>query len=344
MIYFMLVSLGAAFFVSALLTALIRRYAVTRRLLDIPNQRSMHVRPTPRAGGLAILLTFTSGLAFLFAIRLITLRDFAAILGASILVAGVGFWDDYVPLSARTRLLAHSAAALVMIWWQGSAPPLNLGVFVWEWGFWGKAIIFLGLVWLINLNNFMDGIDGLAASEAVFVSIASGVLLYAGRYTGLASISWILGGASAGFLIWNWPPAKIFMGDVGSGFIGLIFGVIILAAMKLSAGNAWIWVILLGVFITDASVTLCTRILHGRRWNEAHRSHAYQKAALRWGHLQVTTAVCLINLLWLTPAAVIVWYHPDLGFRMAALALSPIAALVFYFGAGAENRSIRHET
>jgi Fuc2NAc and GlcNAc transferase len=135
----------------------------------------------------------------------------------------------------------------------------------------------LALVWLTNLYNFMDGIDGLAAGEAVAVAAAGGALLWSSGEAGLASVAWTTGAASAGFLLWNWPPARIFMGDVGSGFLGFLFGALALASDRSGAAPAWLWLVLLGAFVGDATLTLARRAWYREPLALAHRKHAYQR-------------------------------------------------------------------
>ena len=190
--------------------------------------------------------------------------------------------------------------------------------FVLDSGWLGFAIAALYLVWMLNLTNFMDGIDGIAGVEAITVCLSavflSGVAA-PGEHLWIAPL--VLASATLGFLMWNWPPAKIFMGDAGSGFLGVM-----LAALSLQAGWVvnrlfWSWLILLGVFVVDATVTLIRRMARGERFYEAHRTHAYQHAAVHRGaHLPVTVAVGVINLCWLLPVALLValgWLDGLLG-------------------------------
>ena len=176
--------------------------------------------------------------------------------------------------------------------WLNGVPPLQVRGTLVDLGWLGSGLATLYLVWLINLTNFMDGIDGIAAVECITVSFG-GVLLYV--LSGPSSLQWLmplmLASACLGFLVWNWPPAKIFMGDVGSGFLGFMLAALSLQAARLSPRLFWGWVILLGIFVVDATFTLLRRIMRGERFYEAHRTHAYQYAARRFGHRPVTLAV-----------------------------------------------------
>jgi Fuc2NAc and GlcNAc transferase len=186
---------------------------------------------------------------------------------------------------------------------------------------------------MINLYNFMDGIDGLAGIETLCVSTLGTLLFAWSGLGGLADVVLVLGGATAGFLIWNWPPAKIFMGDVGSGFLGYVFGVLALSSAKERPWLLWPWLILLSVFIVDATVTLMKRVITGARWYEAHRSHAYQHAARRWdSHSKVTVAIAAINVVWLFPLAWGACVCPMAAPIFAVTAIVPLVYLVFRFG------------
>jgi Fuc2NAc and GlcNAc transferase len=153
--------------------------------------------------------------------------------------------------------------------------------------------------------------------------------------SGVAAAGLVFGAACGGFLLWNWPPAKIFMGDVGSGYLGYAIGVLALAATRENPAALWSWLILGGVFFADASVTLVRRTIRGERIYEAHRSHAYQWLARRWeSHGPVTIAVILVNLLWLLPCATLATLHSDHAPLIAAVALAPIVVITTLAGSG----------
>jgi Fuc2NAc and GlcNAc transferase len=192
----------------------------------------------------------------------------------------------------------------------------------------------LYLVWLLNLYNFMDGIDGIAAVEAVSVCLA-GALFYVllGEW-GLALLPLVLALACGGFLFWNFPPARIFMGDAGSGYLGMLLGLLSLQAALFDPRLLWAWLIMLGVFVVDASLTLLRRLLRGERVHQAHRSHAYQFASRQFGaHLPVTVAVAFINLCWLLPLSLWVVLGGD-GLSITLLAYTPLIGLAVKFRAG----------
>lgn len=320
---------------SLLMTAGLRRYALARSIIDIPNARSSHSIPTPRGGGVAIVVAFLLTLPLLGQLGLVPPHYLIALGGAGALVAIVGFMDDHGHIAARWRLLGHFSAAIWALAWLEGLAPLNLfGVSV-DLSWIGHALAAFYLVWVLNLYNFMDGIDGIASVEAVSACLGASALYLLSGFTDLIWPPLILAAAVLGFLFWNFPPAKIFMGDAGSGFLGIALGIMSLQAAWVSPALFWAWLILLGVFIVDATVTLTRRFLRGDKVYEAHRSHAYQFASRRYGrHRPVTLAVAAINVLWLFPLAWCVVVLKLDGLTGVVLAYVPLALLAFKFKAG----------
>lgn len=287
-------TMAAVALTSALLTGGVRQYAIRNNVIDLPNQRSSHSVPTPRGGGVAFVLLFLIALPWLCD----DVRLTVALAGGGVMVAVVGWIDDRVSLSARIRAFVHTCSAVWALAWLGGIPSLDLGFWTVPLGPIGYVFGILGIVWMINLYNFMDGIDGLAASEAILTAAAAGILLYLSGLQNLALVVWSLAAAVLGFLVWNWPPAKIFMGDVGSGFLGYTFAVLAIASEAQGGVPILVWIMLLAVFIMDATLTLLRRMRQGERWSEPHRTHAYQLATQRgFSHRQVTLAISLINVI-----------------------------------------------
>jgi Fuc2NAc and GlcNAc transferase len=313
---------------------MITRLARQLQLVDVPVARSSHSIPKPRGGGLAIVLLFLLVASYFYSRSLLTIDQYMALLAGGI-VAGVGLADDFWQLDARWRIPPQLFAACWVIWWLGDIPPIALGPWTLEAQWLLSGLALLALIWLLNLYNFMDGIDGLAASELVFVNGMSLLLVINSNDQVVAMLSATLLTAGAGFLLWNWPPAKIFLGDVGSGFIGFSLGVLALFSMQQGSLTVWTWVILLAVFIVDATTTLLRRAWRGDRWYEGHATHAYQHAARRYkSHARVTITVLGINCLWLAPLA---WWsaqRPEYGAYLALLALLPLLALALKLQAG----------
>jgi Fuc2NAc and GlcNAc transferase len=325
--------------VSGLLTAVLRRYALARSLMDVPNARSSHTVPTPRGGGVAIVLSVLLALPLLHAMGMVATQHVWGLLGAGGLVALVGFLDDHGHIAARWRLLAHFAAAAWALAWLGGLPPLDLLGTTVEPGWVGSGLAAVYLVWVLNLYNFMDGIDGIASVEAICVGAGGAALYWLNGQPALAVLPLVLAAAVAGFLYWNFPPARIFMGDAGSGFLGIALGVMSLQAGWVSPDLFWSWTILLGVFVTDATVTLLRRLLRGEKVYQAHRSHAYQYAARHFGrHLPVTLAVGAINLVWLLPIALLVGLQKVDALVGVLIAYLPLIVLALKFRAGALER------
>jgi FlaA1/EpsC-like NDP-sugar epimerase/UDP-N-acetylmuramyl pentapeptide phosphotransferase/UDP-N-acetylglucosamine-1-phosphate transferase len=326
---------GAAFAAAVLLTALVRRFLVKRRMLDVPNGRSSHAEPKPRGGGIGIVAALLAAvLLFVWTGATPGSLGWALLVGGAT-VAAVGLADDRFHVPARVRLLVHFLAAGWALWQLGGIGTLHLGRLTWAWGWTGQLLALGGLVWMINLYNFMDGIDGLAGLEALCAGGLGALLLAASGLGGHALVAAVLAGASAGFLVWNWPPAKIFMGDAGSGFLGFVFGVLILSSAKEQPSLLWPWLILLSAFLVDSTWTLLRRLVSGARWYEAHCSHAYQHAAREWrSHGKVTATVAAVNLAWLFPLAWGALAAPAAGPLLALVALAPLAWLAFRYHAG----------
>lgn len=278
-------------FTALALTAWARAYALRRNLLDQPGERRSHSRATPRGGGIsivAILLLASAWLAWRFPGQ----REWFGLFGSGLaLVAGIGWVDDHRPLSPWARLLVHALAAglLAVGFWRSGAGP------------WVVAVVFLLAIGLTNIWNFMDGIDGLAASQAGIIAGGLGIML-------VSPWNWLalaLAGALAGFLPFNFPRARIFLGDVGSGALGFALAALLAAALEQGGGSP-VCILLLALlpaaFLVDAAFTLAWRMLNRHRWWTPHVEHAYQRWARRWGHVRVTTGFALFSLL-----AVVAW-------------------------------------
>lgn len=332
---FLLEMVFTVFVFSWFMTWGLRRYALRFSLLDIPNHRSSHVIPVPRGAGLAIVLSFLIGLAFLNYSGLLAASLTNMFVISGLLVALFGFLDDLYTVSARNRIVVHFIAAAFALYWLGGMPAVTVFGWIFSPGIMINVLAAVYLVWLLNLYNFMDGIDGLAGVEALTVCLG-GALLYwfAGNFA-LMILPLILAASVAGFLYWNMPPARIFMGDVGSGFLGIILGVLSIQAAGFQAPFFWSWLILLGVFIVDATLTLLRRVFFREGVFEAHRNHAYQYASRHFNsHLRVTLAVLALNVFWLLPLALIVGRGYLDGLLGLLIAYVPLIMLALKFNAG----------
>jgi len=307
----MLVVLASAAVLSWLLASRVRLYALDR-MLDIPNERSSHSSPTPRGGGFAIAVTSLGGIVLASSLGWVSQDLATALVGGGVLIAAIGWIDDHRSLSPLTRFAAQFISAGWAMYWLGGFPSLSLGIVSVKLGFMGIILGSLGIVWAINLYNFVDGIDGLAAGEAVSTGVIGGLLLLGVGKPDLAIVALLIAAANLGFLPLNWAPARLFMGDAGSGLLGYLFAVLAVASENSGGIPLMLWVLLLGVFIFDATVTLCRRIVHGHRWYHAHHSHAYQRLVQAGrSHAQVSSMILLFNFI-LAILAIVAWKQPAL--------------------------------
>jgi Fuc2NAc and GlcNAc transferase len=299
-------------------------YLLVRRphILAMPNERSSHTQPTPTMGGAALVLVV---LAYLVHLAGLEPRLGWGLFTALAVMGLVGLWDDLRGLSARFRLLVHFAASALVIWCL--QPDLS---------WWLAAAVLVALVWFTNLYNFMDGIDGYAAVQCLVFCI--GVQVVAGGLPGWqGQLVWLMSGAALAFLAFNWPPAKVFMGDVGSGFVGLLIGALTLYLWHTQNVPLVASLILLAVFWFDATYTLCVRMVTKQEFTQAHRLHLYQHVSIRRGHLWTTGAFLIYAILWLLPLAYFAQVFMAAPLVQAAAlcaAILPLAVLCYRHGAG----------
>lgn len=297
----------AGFLSSAFLTAVVLRWA-RRVALDVPNERSLHSVPTPRGGGIAIAAT-QLGLLPLWVAAVAGIEAEIPVLAGWLCVlalASLGLVDDLRPLPAKYRLLAQLAGFGLYLVSSGLALDARLLVP-------GVVCGAVAMTWLVNLYNFMDGSDGLAATQALVTGAIGGILACLQGDTLVGGWALLIAAASAGFLVWNKAPARIFMGDAGSYCLGAGFAVLI-ALSQTRGGTPWPFMILLMPFIADATLTLVRRMLAGEVWYAAHRTHAYQRLVQSGrGHAWVARACALDGLLVGTPLAWLASSRADLG-------------------------------
>tara|TARA_B100001063_G_scaffold88244_1_gene82099 strand:+ start:16867 stop:17826 length:960 start_codon:yes stop_codon:yes gene_type:complete len=275
--------------VSFLLTYFIKNYAIKKSLVAVVNERSSHTVPTPHGGGIAIAVTWFVGLFYLYFSNEIESTLFYALL-VGIIISIVSFFDDIYELSAKFRLIVQSIVAILGISIIGGFDSIYLGFFSIENQLITSIFAFLLIVWFINLYNFLDGINGYAGSEAVFLGLAGFILFGGGHFL-------VLVVAVLGFLFWNYGNAKIFMGDVGSTLLGYNIAIYTLYYANVESLNLWLWMILFGVFLFDATITLFRRKLNNENISQAHKKHAYQRLNQSgWSHFKVTNYAIGLNI------------------------------------------------
>jgi len=293
--------------------------------LDHPTTRSSHSQPTPRGGGLALVGTTLLGLVAGVALGVVEPALALALGGGGTVVAAVGWWDDRTSVPPRLRLAAQTVAAIWALCWLGGLPVVALGTHRVALGLPGALVGVAGILWAINLFNFMDGIDGIAGGEAVSVGGGGALLLSMAGVPGGTAVALLLAGASLGFLAWNWAPARIFVGDVGSGFLGFAFAVLAIWSEDRGGPSIVVWAVLAMVFVLDATLTLVRRVLRREQLTQAHRHHAYQRLVQAgWPHRTVTLAVLGINLVLLGMA----YQLPPLLALAASVVLCGVAYLL----------------
>jgi UDP-N-acetylmuramyl pentapeptide phosphotransferase/UDP-N-acetylglucosamine-1-phosphate transferase len=276
---------------SGMVSFLVLRWLLSSRPeglpLDHPNERSLHDTPVPRSGGIGIM-------AGIFVAGMLLASQWPLLLACAGLLALLSFLDDLRGLSAAVRLAAHLMVALAFT--LGAFPDLPL---LWI------AVLVVATVWTINLYNFMDGSDGLAGGMALVGFVTYGVAAWTAGLPSLALLSWSVAASALAFLLFNFPPARIFMGDVGSVPLGFLAAALGIEGWHANAWPLWFPVLVFSPFIVDATLTLAKRLLRGERVWEAHREHYYQKLVrMGKGHRQtalaeyVIMAACALSALW----------------------------------------------
>jgi UDP-N-acetylmuramyl pentapeptide phosphotransferase/UDP-N-acetylglucosamine-1-phosphate transferase len=295
---------------SLALTGLVRQWLLRRQILDRPNERSAHAVPVPRGGGIAILLVLLPAWFYVE-------PALWPILAAALLLAAAGWWDDVTGLGAWPKLACQVLAVAAGLYFLG---PITGGLLPAP-----LDLVLAGVAWLwfVNLYNFMDGIDGIAGVEAISVGLGLTVIgLWFASFADLATLSVALSGATLGFLFWNWHPAKLFLGDVGSQALGFLIGFLLL---RTAAEGGWAAALILPLyFLADATWTLVKRLKAGENVMQAHAQHIYQEAVRRGrNHAQVAKAVLIGNI-----ALVLFALGAEMGERSVSLAGAALTVFV----------------
>lgn len=335
---FLIILALVAVLVSYAITVLVQREASRFGLVKAANERSSHVVPTARGGGLGLTIVGVVG-CLAFALDSTPLLAVLGILGA--VLAFIGFLDDLSEVSVAIRLAVQAAIVIALV----TAIELFLGAK--SYGLPVTHLFVLGVavvggVWWVNAFNFMDGIDGIAASQAILILLGGLAIWFLSDHNAanepIFGAIFIVVAGTSGFLLRNWPPAKIFMGDVGSTYLGLMILAALLITVTLGVLSLVTWAILLSVFITDSMITLMRRTFRGERPWRAHRRHAYQQLARRWGHRNITMLYSALTALWAFPLAAASSTVPQTnGLWLLPAAYLPLVVLFVWAGAGARD-------
>jgi UDP-N-acetylmuramyl pentapeptide phosphotransferase/UDP-N-acetylglucosamine-1-phosphate transferase len=339
-----LISATSGFVLSVLLTGLALVYAHRRGLLDQPGRRRSHDLPTPRGGGLGVVVaSLAVGVPDLLGVASSwPPREVAAVALSVLAVACVGWRDDHAPLAIGPRIAVHLAAALLVAA-VALLPAAARDPWLWVW----LVPVAIVLAGCINAYNFMDGIDGILGQQALFVMLGYALLAGSAGEMALASAAFAVAAACLGFLLFNAPPARIFMGDVGSGALGMLIGAFATLLVQRHLAMLWPCAILSSAFLTDSALTLARRMLGRHRWYTAHREHLYQwLVRTRWSHARTDVAYMIWNLGIAAPAAWCAMQWPSAGVAWC-VAVYAVGGLTWLFGKRAclasANRRIDRE-
>jgi Fuc2NAc and GlcNAc transferase len=312
--------------VSFLLTYLVRFFALRLNVLDVPNERSSHKYPTPRGGGLAIVVCWYIGLIFLYVNNQIDENLFFALL-SGIILAVISLIDDIISLKPVFRLAGQFLSAGLAVYFLKGLRFFNISGWIIDSELILIPLIIIAIVWFINLFNFLDGIDGYASVEAISIAIV--LFIFTGNFLSLLLIACV-----SGFLIWNWPKAKIFMGDVGStqlGFILIIVGIYLNNENKFSF---LLWILLSSPFWFDATLTLFRRFRNKEKLSQAHRKHIYQRI-VRYGFSHQQTNMALIGLNIFITGVILLIYKFDI---LTLPLFFSVIGLLFYINYQVDKR------
>ncbi|MEX1013540.1 MAG: glycosyltransferase family 4 protein [Candidatus Paceibacterota bacterium] len=311
------------------------KYARVKRITDIPSERSSHIRPTPRGGGVGFVgFLFISFSAYLLIFGTQLGIEFSIFLIALLLISILGWFDDRNNLSRRTRFGVQLVASLLVLIFIQNLNHISIPTF----GTYSLGILgfIVGIVWITgvtNIYNFMDGVDGLSSVQAISATAGWCIFFYMYQLQDLFVLNLFVSAGVIGFLLLNWSPARIFMGDVGSLFLGFLFGVMPLIAGaysdQIDSGEAlWFLAILLWPFLFDGAFTIIRRFLKRENIFEAHRSHLYQRLnIIGWSHKKISSLYALFAIF-----SLIVGLYYILGSeleRIVVITLLIVASFIF---------------
>ena len=311
----------------------IRYILIKNKLFDIPNNRSSHVKPTPRGGGTVIVVTLLLSIGVLALNKMIE-TDFSIgmLLGIS-LISTTGLIDDIKSLPVLIRVIMYVSTAVLSLYLIGVISHISINNYSINLGYFAYFFSTLFLVWLTNLYNFMDGTDGFAATQTICVALFCGLLLFSSDNISLGIIFFCCASSTIGFLVFNWPPAKIFMGDSGSLFLGYAILVFIFQTNTSELISIWTWLIMLAFVLGDTTTTSLLRLFLVKRWYGSHRSNAYQNLArVLDNHLKVLLGIMIYHILWLMPLAIISITYPTYEMILFFPAYIPVIIFTLIYG------------
>jgi len=310
---------------------LYRKLAIRKDILSNPNFRTLHEQPVPRGGGIIFSLIFVASVFWLWLLNYLS-NNLFLVLGVGGCAATLfGFIDDVKDIRASRKLAIQIFLSGWVLFWLNREGLLQVD---WLPLFVVTPLFLFFLVWVMNAYNFMDGVDGMAASGAFFVTgtLTLLMLLINGSFE-LAVLFFVLMSSVGGFMVFNWPPASIFMGDAGSIFLGYIFGSFILITVMNGEISVWTWLIVFGYFFADTTLTQIARVILVKKWYGGHRSHAYQNLARITGsHFKVTAGVVAYHVIWLLPLAFWTVLQSEMEIVAVILAILPSSVLAYKYG------------
>jgi len=320
------------FFVASTAFSLIyKKIATDLNILSVKNHRSLHDFPTPSGGGIVFSLLSILAILLIFWNWQLTEELLLALVVGGFAATLFGFVDDIINIRTKVKLIIQFSLACWVVSCLYFGELLSLGLtplYV------TIPILLLFMVWMMNAYNFVDGVDGMAASGAIFICLALALTLFlTDGPIDIIAIFILMAFTIIGFILFNWPPATIFMGDAGSVFLGYSLGVLLLFTVLNNDISIWIWLTVFGYFFADTMVTQIIRVVLVKKWYLAHRSHAYQNLArITESHLKVTSGVVLYNIIWILPLTILSALQPEMEILAAILAITPAVVFAYKYG------------
>jgi Fuc2NAc and GlcNAc transferase len=307
------------------------RIASVRGPYALPTDRSLHQGVIPRGGGIAIAAAVLVVAAILAALQMLPGAIVLPLFVGGTFAALSGMADDRLDIRPRYRLLMQAVAASTALF--GAAGVAWLGIESDVLRVAAVALLLFGLIWFYNLFNFVDGSDGMAGTGALFVSTIMGLIFLIGGEVGLVLILGLVAVATAAFLFYNLPPARMFLGDAGTFFLAYLFSVAMIFSVSTGAATVWTWFAAFSFYIADTTTTTTTRALTvGRGIYKRHRSHAYQNLARHWGHKRILQVVLAINVVWVGPWTLATVYDPVRAPIYTLIVYVPLVLFSLRFG------------